>query len=60
MKKNFQKPELKVFLQEPQEHLLQASGQFTDEAPEDGWDVGGANSRELQTNYDAWDNAWNK
>jgi hypothetical protein len=60
MKKNFQKPELKVFLQEPQEHLLKASGQFTDEAPEEGWDIGGANARDQQTSYDVWNNDGNK
>ena len=47
-----------------QAHMLQASeqtnGTFTDGAPASGWDTGGANVKEQQSNYDAWDDDWNE
>ena len=52
MKKFYKKPITQIVMPKFSISLLQTSGRFSDEAPRDGWDEGGANA---QQNDDAWD-----
>ena len=52
MKKFYKKPVTQIVMPKFSISLLQTSGRFSDEAPRDGWDEGGANA---QQNDDAWE-----
>lgn len=52
MNKFYKKPVTQIVMSQFSISLLQTSGRFSDEAPRDGWDEGGANA---QQNDDAWD-----
>ena len=52
MKKSYKTPAMCVIQFQHQDNLLQASnvsGMFTDNGPDGGWDVGGANAKGYNT-----------
>ena len=56
MKKPYDEPTMIAV--QYQTNLLESSpkGKFTNDAPTGGWDVGGANVKGQQSEFDTWDN----
>lgn len=56
MKKSYDEPVMIAV--QYQSYLLQTSpvkGKFTNDAPTGGWDIGGANVKGQQSDYDVWE-----